>query len=434
MLDIKFIRQNPEIVKDACEKKRVKIDIDRLLEVDKKRRGLLQAIEDMKAQKNKANEEIKKAKNQREKDVIILKMRELDSNSDRVASDFKNIDEEFRELMLWVPNIISKDVPVGPDSRSNKEIDKWGNIPKFDFKIKDHIQLGKELNLFDTEIGAKIGGFRGYYLKNEAVFLHLALIWHTINEMRERKFELFVPPTLIREFALIGSGHFPAGREEIFQIGNPGKLESGETVKEPLFIAGTAEPSLMAYYADKILDEKELPIKVCGISQCYRSEIGSYGKDTRGLYRVHEFMKVEQVVICRADLTEAEKWHEEMLEIAREILKDLKLPHRVVINSSGDMGVGKYKMYDIETWMPSRGDYGETHSDSNMTDWQTRRLNIRYRDSKGEIKFTYALNNTVIASPRILIAILENYQQKDGSIKVPEVLQKYCGFKKIPSK
>ena len=434
MLDIKFIRQNSEVVKDACKKKRVEVDINLLLEVDKKRRELLQALEDMRAKKNKASEDIKATKDAKVKEVIIMEMRELDINSDRVADDFKKTDEEFRRLMLLVPNIISKDVPIGPDSKSNKEIDKWGNIPQFDFKIKDHIQLGKELNLIDAEIGAKTGGFRGYYLKNEAVFLHLALVWHTVNKMREKKFELFVPPTLIREFTLIGSGHFPAGREEIFQIGNPGKLESGETVKEPLFLAGTAEPSLLAYYADKILDEKELPLKACGISQCYRSEIGSYGKDTKGLYRVHEFMKVEQVVICKADLAEAEKWHEEMLNIAREILKDLKLPHRVVINSSGDMGVGKYKMYDIETWMPSRGDYGETHSDSNMTDWQTRRLNIRYRDNKGEIKFAFALNNTVIASPRILIAILENYQQKDGSVKVPDVLQKYVGVKAIKRK
>jgi seryl-tRNA synthetase len=188
---------------------------------------------------------------------------------------------------------------------------------------------------------------------------------------------------------------------------------------------------LLAYYADKIIDEKDLPIKMCGISQCYRSEAGSYGKDTKGLYRLHEFMKVEQVVICRADIGESNKWLEEMRNISQEILKDLKLPHRVILMSTGDMGAGKYKMYDIETWMPSRNAYGETHSDSNLTDWQTRRLNMRYRDKSGEIKFAYALNNTVIASPRILIAILENYQQKDGSIKVPDVLQKYLNLKII---
>lgn len=434
MLDIKFIRENPKIVKDACQNKNVKIDIDHLLEVDKKRREYLQALEDMRAQKNKANEIIQKAKTKEEKDVIILKMRELDSNSDRVTNDFQEADKEFQELMLLVPNIPSKDSPIGPNEKFNKEIEKWGEVPKFDFPIKDHIKLGEDLNLIDTGAGVKTAGFRGYYLKNEAVLIHLAVMWHAINKMKEKGFELFIPPTLLREFALIGSGHFPTGRDEVYQIGNPGKIETGETIKEPLFLAGTAEPSLLAYYADKILDEKDLPIKMSGISQCYRSEIGSYGKDTRGLYRLHEFMKVEQVVICKAEVEESNKWLEEMRKISQEILKDLKLPHRVIIISTGDMGAGKYKMYDIEAWMPSRNAYGETHSDSNLTDWQTRRLNIRYRTKSGEIKFAYALNNTVLASPRILIAILENYQQKDGSVRVPGILQKFTGFKEIKRK
>ncbi|MDO8663300.1 MAG: serine--tRNA ligase, partial [Candidatus Wildermuthbacteria bacterium] len=402
-----------------------------LLEVDKKRRELLQAIEDMRAKKNRASEAIMATKDAKEKEVIILEMRELDSNSDRVAADFKKADEEFKELMLVVPNIQSEDTPVGQDSSANKEVEKWGRIPKFNFKIKDHIQIGKDLNLIDAEAGVKTSGFRGYYLKNEAVLLHLALMQHAIAKMRNKKFELFLPPTILREFALVGSGHFPFGRDEVYQIGNPGKLASGETIKEPLFLAGTSEPALLAYHADKIFEEKDLPAKMCGVSQCYRSEIGSYGKDARGLYRVHEFMKVEQVVICKADIEESNKYLEEMREISQEVLKDLKLPHRVLQICTGDMGAGKYKMYDIETWMPSRNDYGETHSDSNLTDWQTRRLNIRYRQKSGEIKFAYALNNTVIASPRILIAILENYQQKDGSVKVPAVLQKYVGSKKI---
>lgn len=435
MLDIKFIRSNPQIVKDACQKKQVALDIERLLEVDKKRRELLQALEDMRAQKNKANEEIKRSKDKKEKEVVILKMRELDSNSDRLTKNLSDLEKEFNDLMLQVPNIPSEGVPVGPDASYNKEIDVWGMIPKFDFPIKDHIQLGKDLDLINIEAGAKTSGFRGYYLKNEAVLLHLALMWYALSKLRGKGFELFITPTIVREFTLIGSGHFPAGRDEVYQIGNPGKLESGKNIKEPLFLAGTAEPSLLAYYSDKILNEKDLPVKMCGVSQCYRSEIGSYGKDTKGLYRVHEFMKVEQVVICKDDLGESNKWLEEMLNIARDILKDLKLPHRVVVNATGDMGVGKYKMYDIETWMPSRDAYGETHSDSNLTDWQTRRLNIRYRAKNGKTIFAYALNNTVIASPRILIAILENYQQKDGGVAIPEVIQPYLnGLKKIERK
>jgi len=399
--------------------------------LDRRRRELLQALEDMKAQKNRASKEIQKAKDKEAKEVIILKMRELDGNSDRITSDFQKIDEEFHKLMLEVPNIPSEDSPVGASEESNREIERWGSPPKFDFPIKDHIQLGKELDLIDIEAGVRTAGFRGYYLKNEAVLLHFALMWHAIDKMRKKGFGLFVPPTLLREFALIGSGHFPAGRDEVYQIGNPGRLESGETTKEPFFLAGTSEPALLAYYANRILEEKDLPVKACGFSQCYRSEVGSYGKDTKGLYRLHEFMKVEQVVICRADIEESNNWLEEMRKIVQEILKDLKLPHRVVDVCTGDMGAGKYRMYDIETWMPSRNAYSETHSDSNLTDWQTRRLGIRYRDEKGKIKFAYALNNTVIASPRILIAILENYQKKNGSIEIPKVLRKYLGIKKI---
>jgi len=430
MLDIKFIRQNPNLVKDACEKKRMKVDIDRLLETDEKRREALQAVEDMRAQKNKANEEIRKASRE-EKETIVLKMRELDSNSDRIGEEFKKWDKEFQELMLQVPNIPSKDSPIGPDDTFNKEVEKWGNPPKFDFKIKDHIQLGKDLNLIDLEAGVKTGGFRGYYLKNEAVLLHFALMRLAMDKMKSKGFDLFVTPTILKEFALVGSGHFPFGREEVYQIRNPGCIETGEAIKEPLFLGGTAEPALLAYYADKILEEKDLPVKMCGISQCYRSEAGSYGKDTKGLYRLHEFMKVEQIIICKADIGESDKWLEEMKNIAQEALRELKLPHRVVAVATGDMGAGKYKMYDIETWMPSKNKYGETQSDSNLTDWQTRRLGIRYRDKAGEIKYAFSLNNTVLASPRILIAVLENYQQKDGSIKVPLILQKYTGIKVI---
>ena len=434
MLDIKFIRENSNKVKEACQKKGIALDLDSLLETDKKRRELLQALEEMRAKKNRANQDIRKAKSQKEKNVIILKMRELDDNSDRVAKEFKKIEKKFKELMLLVPNIPSEDTPIGRDEKDNKEIEKWGVLPKFGFKIKDHIQLGEELDLIELKAGAKTAGFRGYYLKNEAVVIHFALIWHTFNKIREKGFTPFLPPTLLREFALIGSGHFPASREEVYQIGNPGRIGGEKTTKEPLFLAGTSEPSLLAFHAGKILDEKDLPVKMCGLSQCYRSEAGSYGKDTKGLYRLHEFMKVEQVVICRDDIEESNKWLKEMREFSQEILKDLKLPHRVVQICTGDMGTGKYKMYDIETWMPSRRNYGETHSDSNLTDWQTRRLNIRYRLKSGEIRFPHALNNTVIASPRILIAILENYQQKDGSILVPEILQKYTGFKEINKK
>ncbi|HMR55443.1 MAG TPA: serine--tRNA ligase, partial [Candidatus Doudnabacteria bacterium] len=272
----------------------------------------------------------------------------------------------------------------------------------------------------------------GYYLKNEAVLMQNALFHHAITKLREKGFELMQTPALVREFALIGSGHFPAGKAEVYQVGNAAKME--DETKEQTFLAGTSEPSLIAYYANQILDESQLPIKLVGISPCYRSEVGSYGKDVKGLYRVHEFMKVEQVVICKADIYESDKWQETLREISEELLQDLKLPYRVLNICTGDMGAGKYKMYDIETWMPGRNNYGETHSDSNLTDWQARRLNIRYRAADGQIKFAYTLNNTAFASPRILIAIMENYQKADGSIEVPEILQSYVGTKVITPK
>ncbi len=435
MLDIKFIRQYPEMVKDACAKKNIKCDIDKLLDIDQKRIRAKQELEAVAAEKNKASKLIPQTKNQAERDTIINAMKALDQNTGNLEKKSKDLEAEFDSMILTVPNIPSPDSPVAPDESGNVVAETWGQPRKFDFEIKDHIQLGKDLDLIDTESGVKTGGFRGYYLKNEAVLLHFALFWHALNKMRQNGFTLFVPPTILREFALVGSGHFPAGRDEVYRLGNPGKLESGEDVKESLFLGGTAEPSLLAYYAGQILNEKDMPIKMCGISQCYRSEAGSYGKDARGLYRVHEFMKVEQVVICKNDLAESAEWLEAMRKISQDILKDLDLPHRVLSICTGDMGAGKYKMYDIETWMPSRNNYGETHSDSNLTDWQARRLNTRFRDKEGNIVFPYMLNNTVVASPRILIAILENYQEKDGSVAIPNVLRPYLGgMSKIAAK
>ncbi len=429
MMDIKFVRENAELMKKVAKNKNSKVDIDKLLAVDDKRRNLISEVEKLKADLNKRSktkptpEEIAALKD------LSGKIKEMDAGLDAV-------EKEYRFLMLLVPNIYADDTPVGPDDTANREISRWGKPPKFNFEPKDHITLGKELGLIDLDAGAKTSGYRGYYLKNEAVSLHFALLWHAINKMKKKGFELMVTPTLLRDFALIGSGHFPEGKDEIYQIGNPGRLADGST-KEATFLAGTSEPALLAYFADKTLNEEDLPIKVCGFSECYRSEIGSYGKDTKGLYRIHEFMKVEQVILCKNNLRESLEWLERLREIAEEILRDLKLPYRVVQLSTGDMGTGKYKMYDLETYMPSmasRHFYGETHSDSNLTDWQARRLNIKYKNKEGKTEFVYTLNNTVIASPRILIAILENYQQKDGSIKIPKVLQKYCGVKVIKKK
>ncbi|MEA1936646.1 MAG: serine--tRNA ligase [Patescibacteria group bacterium] len=424
MLDIKFIRENSEVVKKITQQKNINLDIDKLLRTDDSYRKLKQEIEKLQCEKNKIASQMKGGK---PADELVKKGKEVKEKISGLDAEFKKVEKKYNELMLLTPNIVSKDTPTGKDENDNVEISRWGEPTKFDFEIKDHIELGKNLDILDIERGTKVSGYRGYFLKNEGVLMHLGLMMYALDKLVKKGFVPMVTPTIVREFALIGSGHFPSGKEEVFQIANPGKLASGEEIKESKFLVGTSEPSILAYRANEVIDEKELPLKYCGFSQCYRSEIGSYGKDAKGIYRIHEFMKIEQVIICKDDLSEADKQFEELRKIAEEILEELKLPYRVIQICTGDMGAGKYKMYDIETWMPSRNSYGETHSNSNLTDWQARRLNIKYKNKNGEKRFVYTLNNTAIASPRILIAILENYQQKNGSVVVPEVLRKWVG-------
>ncbi|KKQ95251.1 MAG: Serine-tRNA ligase [candidate division CPR2 bacterium GW2011_GWC1_39_9] len=420
MLDIKFIRENRDLVKKAVNLKEMDVDIDALLELDMKRVELIKEVDNLRSEKKSDKRPSKEE---------IEKIKKIKEELTKKEGELRKIQDQFEDLMLRVPNIPSPDSPVGDES-ANKEVSKWGELPKFDFPILDHIELAKNLDLIDFLEGTNVSGFRGYYLKNEAVLLQMALMWMALDKLKRKGFTLMIPPTLVREFALTGSGQFPFAKTETYQVANAG-TDKDECLKDPLYLVGTAEPSLLAYNANKILDEAELPIKLCGFSQCYRSEVGSYGKDTRGAYRLHEFMKVEQVILCTADLGESMKWLEQLRETAEEMLTELQLTHRVLSIATGDMGAGKYAMYDLETWMPARNAYGETHSDSNFTDWQTRRLNIRYKTREGKLVHPYALNNTMIASPRILIAIFENYQQKDGSINMPEALVKYLGFDKI---
>lgn len=416
MLSIDFIRQNKELVKkEAVEKQLDPKMVDQLLAVDEERRELIQKIEALRQQRKTASQK---------RDIETGK--KIKEELGKLEPELKKKEEEYKNLMLLIPNISSSDTPL-----EDQEVYRWGKKPKFDFTPLSHLELGEKLDLIDLEKGAKTAGFRGYYLKNEAAELHFALLFYAWQKIISKGFKPLLPPTILREFALLGSGHFPFGREDIYQIANPGKLESGEKISEPLFLAGTAEPSLLAYFANETLKEEDLPVKVCGWTQCYRSEVGSYGRDTQGIYRIHEFMKVEQVVLCPADEKLSDEWLEKMRIYSEEILRDLELPYRVIQVGKKEMGAGKRKMYDLETWMPSRGGYGETHSDSNLTDWQARRLNIKYKTKKGETKFVYCLNNTVLASPRILIAVLENFQQKDGSILIPKVLQKLVGKEKI---
>lgn len=427
MLDIKFIRENKEEIKIAIKNKNINLDLDKLLAVDEERRELENEINQIRAARNKLAAELKKGKPSDEQIAQGKKYKEQIAELEKKLAE---INEQYLELMLKVPTIPSTDTPVGRDDRDNVEVYKWGSPTKFKFKPKSHIELAEELDLIDFKRGAKVSGYRGYYLKNEAVSLVMGFLMYALEKLITKGFTPVIPPTLVKEFPLFGSGYF-AGRkynpdlDEIYKIANDEKLPDGNLKKEDRFLIGTAEPSLLAYYADEVLDVKDLPIKFVGFSQCYRSEIGSYGKDTKGIYRVHEFMKIEQVIICPADIELSNRLQQEMIELSKELHKDLGLPFRQIQICTGDMGSGKYKMFDLEAWIQSRNGYGETSSASNFLDWQSRRLNVKYKDKNGDKKFVYMLNSTALPTPRILIAILENYQQADGSIKIPKVLRKY---------
>lgn len=433
MLDIDFVRKNPDIVKKAITDKDIALDLDDFLALDDKRRQIIKNIDDLRRRQNEFNGKIVNLQGT-EKQNALDDIKSVSLNLKESEKELRVIEEKWGDMYALVPNIASNDTPVGVDETANVEIEKWGDVPKFDFEAKSHIQLGCDLDIIDLEKGVNTSGFRGYYLKNEGAVLHLAVLNYALKKIIKNGFVPMITPVIIKDFALFGSGHFPFGKEDIYELANTGKDKSGTNLGDKLYLAGTSEPSLLSYFATETLDESELPKKVCGYSQCFRNEVGSYGKDTKGLYRIHEFSKVEQVVICRADEKESEQWLQKMRGYAQGILKELGLPHRVLQICTGDMGAGKRKMYDIETWMPSRKGYGETHSDSDLTDWQTRRLNIKYKTKNGEKKYPYALNNTVIASPRILIAILENFQQKDGSVKIPDPLVEFCGFDRISPK
>lgn len=412
MLDIKFIRENLEVCKVAAINKNRDVAWDDLLVLDDKRRDLTGKSDALRAERNQVSQKSATDESARARGKQIKE--ELKALEDELRS----VEEKFNLLMLTVPNIPDKSVPVGKDESENVEVKKWGTPTKFDFEPKDHMELAKSLDLMDFERGAKVGGSRAYFLKNEAAQLEFAVLFYTFNKLIQKGYTPMIAPSLVREFTLYGNAQLPWGREEIYHL-----------EKDDQYLSGTAEIPITSYYADEVLDEKSLPKKFVAFSPCFRREAGSYGKDTKGAYRLHQFNKVEQVIISSNDMNNSITLHEELLANSEEILKDLELPYRVLLMCTGDMGEPQVKKYDIETWMPSRGGYGETMSNSIMGDFQSRRLKIRYKDKDkdGKMLFCHTLNNTAIASPRILIAILENYQQADGTVKIPKVLVPYVG-------
>ncbi len=413
MLSLDYIRQNRKKVEEAAKNKNRKIDLDKIIFLDDQKLDLIKKIQSLREQRNK----LAKTKPTEE---TIKKGKEIKKELGELENKLRDIEKQLEELLSYVPNIPLDEVPVGKDSTGNVVVKKWGKPKEFDFLPKSHIEIGKSLDLIDLERGAKVSGFRGYFLKNELAQLHLAILFYVFQKLVKKGYTPLIAPSIVKGFTLFGSGQFPWGKEEVYTLND-----------EDAYLAGTAEVPVTAYFANEILNEKDLPKRFVAFSPCFRREAGSYGKDTKGLYRLHEFWKVEQVIIAKNDLEEAKKLHEELQENTEEILEDLEIPYQRVLMCTGDMGEPQIKKYDTEIWMPYRGGYGEIASNSIMGDFQTRRLKIKYRKKDGKTDYCFSLNDTAIPSPRILIAILENYQQKDGSVLVPKVLQSLVGFEKI---
>lgn len=422
MLDIKFIRENSDIVKHACKLKNITLDIDQLLSIDKELVGLKTEEQNLLTQKNELTAKIPKASAD-ERPALIAESKAMDEKVKGLKPRAEILEEQLKGLLYLVPQIPSPKAPLGKDDSDNVEIKKFGVLPKFTFTPQDHVAILEKNNWADFERIAKVSGSRSYSLRNEMVLVEMAMHRMAMDKLMAKGFNLVSVPAFAREEALYGTGHFPQGRDQAYFI-----------PEQNLYLAGTAEVQINSLHAGEILKESELPILYAGYSPCFRSEAGSYGRDVRGLIRVHQFMKVEQFVLCKNDPTESEKWHQMLLETSEEIVQDLELPYRIVECCTGDMGTGKVRMYDVEAWVPSEQKYRETHSCSALGDWQARRTQTRYRDAENKVQYVYTLNNTAIATPRILVPFLECHQQEDGSVKIPAKLQPYMDGKKFIGK
>jgi len=413
MLDIKFIRQNPQIVKEGSKKKQVNVDVDKILELDKEKREYQKKLQNLRAEQNKISKsKIKDSK-------ILKRAKELKVQIKELEKKLKPLETQLNELLYQVPNLPFDDVPVGKDETENVVIKKWGEKPKFDFKFKDYLELAEKLDLIDVKRAAKTSGTRFGFLKREVALLEFALINLVFGTVIPKGFIPIVPPTMIKPEPFRGMGYLERGKEEVYFI-----------PKDNLYLIGTAEQIIGPMHTDEIFREKELPKRYVAFSSCFRREAGSYGKDTRGIFRVHQFDKVEMFSFCKPE--DSIKEHHFFLNLEEKLMQRLSIPYRVVQMCTGDLGDPAAAKYDIEAWIPSQERYRETHSTSNCTDFQARRLNIKYRDNNTKkLRFVHTVNGTAFAVGRTIIAILENYQQKDGTILIPKALQKYTGFEKI---
>jgi len=414
MLDIHFVRENAVLVKMGAAKKRIEADIDRLLVVDEERRRLTSELETKRAEQNRRSSEIQRAEGV-EKERLLEQMRELKAGMTEGEEKLKEVMLEWQKLMLTVPNIPDMSVPEGESDADNMEVKRWGEPTTFDFKPKSHVELMTALGMADFERGAKVAGFRGYFLKGDGVLLTNAVWQLALKHWSTKGMTPMIVPSLVRRETFMGTGYLPQGEDDLY------KTQDGD------YLAGTGEVATMGYYMNEVIPTEELPIKFLAFSPCYRREAGAHSKDVKGLIRVHEFFKWEQVILCRALHDESVKMHEWINRNTEEFIELLNIPYHTVVNCGGDLGLGQVKKYDVELWVPGEETYREISSASYFHDFQTRRLNTRYRDEDGSLKFAHSLNSTAIPTPRILVSIIENYQQADGSIRVPETLVPYVG-------
>jgi seryl-tRNA synthetase len=419
MLDLRFLRENAETVRAATARRGVEVDFDRLLALDREILALRQEREEAKAEQNRVSKSVPGLQGA-EKAAAIERSKELAKSIKPLEEAVAAKEAELRPLQLEVPNLLDPDVPDGRTGDDNVEVRRWGEPPAFAFEPRDHLDLGTDLGLIETKRAVRLAGSRTYLLKGDLVLLELALMRYALDLVRGRGYLPMTPPLIVGRAAMEGTGYLPVGADQAY-----------ECTRDDGWLIGTSEVPITALHAGEVLDEADLPLRYAGLSNCFRREAGTYGKDTRGLYRVHQFTKVEQVVVSRDDPDESRRLHEEILANAEDVLKGLRLPYRVVALCAGDIGRSSAFTYDIETWMPGRGGYGETHSASRYHTYQARRLDLRYRDAGKKVRTCHTLNNTVLASPRILVAVLENYQEADGAVRVPDALQPLVGKERL---
>jgi seryl-tRNA synthetase len=422
MLDIKFIKENPDIIKQAVEKKNLKLDVDQLLALEEKRRAAQASFEALRTEQNTLSDKIPQAADATERATLIENLKPLKEQVQQAEEAVREVMKEWQGMMLQVPNIPDMSAPVGPDETFSVVQKTWGEKPTFGFEPKDHIEIMTALDMVDFDRGVKVHGFRGYYLKGEGVRLCFAIWNYAMDFWSKKGFNPIMPPVITKREPLIGCGFIPQGEEDIY------KNQDGT------YLVGTSEVGLMGMYMDEVLPREQMPIKMLGFSPCYRLEVGSHTKDVKGLIRVHEFYKVEQVVLCEASHEESVKWHESMNSSTEEFIESFGIPYHTLNAATGDMGLSKVKMYDIELWVPKEETYREISSASYFHDFQTRRLGIRYKDDEGKLRYAHSLNCTAIPTPRILVSFVENFQQADGTIRIPEVLRPYMNNKEFIGK